>query len=112
MINELIHTLELGGVTYTKLIYSPMEAADLGSEFITYSVGKDIQKLNEMYNKALLRVSADGDPLSYTIKVNNFFASRMEYLLPVRMWALLEGLKSFLEYSPQAEELISKYSLG
>ena len=94
----MLETLEttIGGVIYTKLDYSPLEAIkifSLHNEYVSDDNPQSLEKLEELKNAELFKVFADGEPLDSVLKLETHFKNRLPELAQVRLFAFYTGLQ-------------------
>jgi hypothetical protein len=106
---KIIDSIKLGDNNYTKLKYSPLEMGETASKFIQYSGLQEVEKIEEMYKNALKKVSVNGVTLENELKLNQHFLKFPKELREVRIWALMEGLQSFLDSFLENPNLEEKY---
>jgi hypothetical protein len=105
MTDELI----LGDNKYTKIKYTALESAEVGSKYLLFVSSKDGDKLEKLYLWALKKTSVNGEPLDTELKINAHFSKFPKEIRPARIWALQEGLHDFLESWFPTEDLGEKY---
>ena len=106
---EEVDVFEINSNKYTKVKYTPLQTADIASRYITYVSSKDAEELNKMYLSALKKVYINGTLADSEIKLNEHFSKFPDELRAVRLWALQEGIQSFLESSFPTEEWEARY---
>jgi hypothetical protein len=103
--------LVIGENRYTRRKYTPLETADRAFDFMACVADKDSRKLKELYTAALQKVRVNDEPLDGELKLNVHFAKFPEDLCRVRVWALQEGLQSFLDLFRDPPDWAQRYYL-
>ena len=104
-----VDVLKIGENEYTKLKYFPLDTAEVGTKYINLISEGKIDELNKMYRDALLKVSVNGRQFSDEKDINQHFSKFPKEIREVRVWALMEGLTSFLESFVETPDLEAKY---
>ena len=104
-----VDVLKIGENEYTKLKYFPLEMAEVGTKYINLVSEGKIDELNKMYRDALLKVSVNGHSFDNEADINQHFGKFPKEIREVRIWALMEGLTSFLESFMETPDLEAKY---
>lgn len=104
-----VDVLKIGENEYTKLKYLPLDMAEIGTKYINLVADGKIDELNKMYRDALLKISVNGNPFNNESEINQHFAKFPKEIREVRIWALMEGLTSFLESFMETPDLEAKY---
>ena len=104
-----IDVLKIGENEYTKIKYFPLEMAEVATKYIDFKGERRSDDLNKLFREAMLKVSVNGHLFKNESDINQHFSKCPGEIRAVRLWALMEGLTSFLESFAATPDLEAKY---